>query len=459
MGRHFKVSKKTIIKSIVASLFGAATIGLIVGLSVDWAFPSWIYISGSSTMQQFLQSVSDIYQPSEVIVDAGGSSVGVDNLINGKKNIASSSKSPSKSTAGIPEYNDHPAIYGKYEKQWQDEKIKTVSVAFDAIGIVYKNDGILKDKDVTITPDTIKWLYLAFAGYRQVNAINLIPNSYVLANNNKLTDNDFLVPFARTGGSVQSGTAESFLLDSKLLNDSVEVLSNINAVQDAPISNPNFDKNYSIYSILERGEYGSNVRITSESNLQTWQSVKNYSGNGIPITYLSSGFILSNYQDIVNSGFKVALYSINENGSNPIVLDKSNIAIGYNWYRPMNLILSGKSAEYIKEFIQWILGNMLFENSYISNIYQEQGFIILDGNTIKTMFNPNDLEGRSMIDDIVEYAKQNPDSNYDEYVQANNKIYWDKFWSDGDDYSLIQSSQYNDRKSSDIWYGAFKFSN
>ncbi len=465
MGRHFKANKKTIIKSIVASLFGAATIGLIVGLSVDWAFPSWIYISGSSTMQQFLQSVSDIYQPSEVIVDAGGSSVGVDNLINGKKNIASSSKSPSKSTAGIPKYNDHPAIYGKYEKQWQEEKIKTVSVAFDAIGIVYKNDGILKDKDVTITPNTIKWLYLAFAGYQPVNATNLIPTiptTYELDTSNEANN---LVPFARTGGSVQSGTAESFLLDSKLLRnekdnfDSAYVLNQINASEKEPIVNPETPKNESIYSILHSGEYGSYVITTSESNLQTWQSVKSYTGSGIPITYLSSGFIISNYKDIINSGFKVALYSENHDGSNPIELTKENIAAGYNWYRPMNLILSGESADYIKNFIQWILGNMLFENSYITNIYEDQGFITLDSETIKTMFDPNDTKGRQMIDYIAQYANQNPDSNYDEYMKLNSDIIidsWSGFWNQGYDYSLIQSSEYNDRESFDIWYGAYK---
>lgn len=466
MRRSKKINKKTIIKSVFASLVGVATIGLIVGLSVDWTFPSWIYISGSSTMQQFLQSISDEYSSSEVIVDAGGSSVGIDNLINGKKNIASSSKSPSKSTAGVPAYDGHPSIEGKYQKQWENEKIKTVSVAFDAIGIVYKNTGELKDKDVILTPKTVLWLYLAFAGYTEVNALNLIPNSWELSVN----DSNKLVPFARTGGSIQSGTAESFLLDSKLLKnengsyDSSAILSEYNAYDDSPILSADVNENESIYSILHSGQYGPNVRTTSESNLQTWQSIKEYSGSGIPITYLSSGFIKSNYKEIYDAGFSIAMYSINDNGENPYSLlnisnnevQSDNVAAGYDWYRPMNLILSGNSPEYIKYFIQWILGNMLFKNSLISNIYIDQGFITLDPDTIKTMFHPNDIEGRQMIDDIYKYAQDNPSSNYDEYLKMHDALPWDKFWNNANDYELICSDQYLIRELDDVWYGAYK---
>lgn len=474
MVRHNKLNKKTIIRASVATLFGLATVGLITGLSVDWSFPSWIYISGSSTMQQFLQSISDIYSPSEVIIDAGGSSVGVDNLINGKKNIASSSKSPSKSTAGIPSYDNNLEVVGKYQQQWQKENIKTVSIAFDAIGIVYKDTGILKGKDVVITPNTILWLYLAFSGYQPVNGLNLtlnsIPNSWELDTSNPENN---LVPFARTGGSVQSGTGESFLLDSKLLKekgnyDAANVLKQYNALSKTPTITNDPLNDESIYSILHSGQYGSYVKTTSESNLQTWQSVKSYSGKGIPITYLSSGFIKSNYQDIINSGYKIAMYWTEENGTNPVSLlnisdnkvTSDNICIGYNWYRPMNLILSGNSAEYIKSFVQWIIGSMLFENSYIMEIYKEQGFIPLDATTIKTMFHPNDQKGRNMIDSIYRYAQSNPDSNYDEYLKSgSSNIYWDDFWTKGSDYSLIQSDQYNIRKSSDIWYGAYKPNN
>lgn len=468
MARHRKLNKKTVIKASVATLFSLATVGLIAGLSVDWSFPSWIYISGSSTMQQFLQSISDIYSPSEVIVDAGGSSVGVDNLINGKKNIASSSKSPSKSTAGIPAYDNNPEVVGKYQQQWQRENIKTISIAFDAIGIVYKDTGILKGKDVVITPSTILWLYLAFSGYQPVNGLNLIPTSWELDTSNPENN---LVPFARTGGSVQSGTGESFLLDSKLLKnekgnyDSANVLKEYDALSKTPTITNDPIENESIYSILHSGQYGPYVKTTNEPNLQTWQSVKSYSGSGIPITYLSSGFIKSNYQDIINSGYKVAKYSTNDDGSNSVSLlnvqdnkiISDNIGIGYNWYRPMNLILSADSAEYIKSFIQWIVGNMLFENSYIIEIYKQQGFIPLDVKTIKTMFHPDDEKGIAMIDNIYQYAISNPNSNYDQYLKSNSSnIYWDDFWTKGSDYSLIQSNQYSIRESSDIWYGAYK---
>ena len=75
------------------------------------------------------------------------------------------------------------------------------------------------------------------------------------------------------------------------------------------------------------------------------------------------------------------------------------------------------------------------------------------------MFHPNDTKGRQMIDDIAQYANQNPDSNYDEYMKLNSDILidsWSGFWNQGYDYSLIQSSEYVDRESFDIWYGAYK---
>ncbi len=449
--------KKKIFKIISISLIGCLSVGLITGFSVDWSRPDWIYISGSSTMQQFLESISNIYSPAEIIVDAGGSSVGIENLVNNKKNIASVSKTPSTSTAGIPEYNSNPSIIGKYQSQWVNKNFKTVTVAFDGIGIIYKNKGILKDKEVIITPKTILWLYLAFCGNNYINGINLIPGNWELDISD--VDNN-LVPFSRSGGSIQSGTAESFLVDSRLLDNSKSTLSSLNAFSNS-IENT-IDTSKSIYNILNSGQYGKNTIITSESNLQTWMSIKQYSGSGIPITYLSSGFIKNNYYDIINAGFNIAKYSINDDGSDAYSLlnisdnnFSDNIAGGYDWYRPLNLILSNDSNDYIKEFIEWILGNMLFENSSVYKLYNEQGFIPLDVNTIKTMFNPNDSDGINMIDEIYNYAHQFPNRSYDEYAQ-NHTLYWNNFWSLGSDYSLIQSNQYDSRKNNEIWYGAYK---
>lgn len=466
-------SRKFPWKIISAIILLLAIIGIIIGFAVDWSFPKWIFISGSSTMQPLLQSISKEYKACEVTADAGGSAIGIQDVLKNNKNIGAASKTPDVSMAGIPEYNGKQGVPGEDAEKWKNEKMKTITIAWDGIGIVYKKTGPLKDKQLVLTPQTIQWLYLAFAGYTPVNAQNLIPNSWTLDVSNKSNN---IIPFARTGGSTQSGTAESFTGDSRLLLndkkqiDSKFVLENIPENAKYPYSNSSDfssirnDKepiDNSVWGVLTSGKYGPLVMTTSESNLQTWQSIKDCSSTGVPITYLSAGFIKNNYQEIINSGFGIASYSDNIDGSSPVQLiqikngspSNDSVSHGYDWFRPLNLILKDDSKQYIENFIEWILGNSLFPKSSYRQILDEEGFIPLTIDQISSMFNDTNKVPK-VLSDIENYLKENPDSNYDDFLKSHPNPNWSSLWTNADDYSLIQTPNYTYREQQQIWYGA-----
>ena len=501
--KQIKNKRKVPWKLVSVILLLLAILGLIIGFSIDWSRPSWIFISGSSTMQPLLQVISNNYKPSEITADAGGSSVGIQNVLNDKKNIGAASKTPSSSMAGVPSHEENEAIPGSEQSKWQNEKMKTVTIGWDGIGVVYKKTGVLADKssqngddsisssiqenDIVLTPNSIKWLYLAFAGYMDVDIRNLMwSNNQDSSINAKQVyeakpatsplSEYSIVPFARSGGTTQSGTAEAFTTDSRLLKDgnqynSKKVLSGIlsNTTNpttvkndDSTIDSPSKSDNATLWEVLESGQYGSLTHTTAESNLQTWTAIKSYNGVGIPMTYLSAGFIKNNYTDIVNAGFGVAWYKGDDN-SQPVPLitkkdgqySNDNVSQSYMWFRPLNLILKANSEAYIQRFIEWLIGNSLFKNSQYSKVLDEQGFIPIKKDQIKTMFINNQA---SVIDDIVEYEKQNPNSDYDSFIKNKSELeiteMWSSFWNDSDDYQLIDSNEYNNRKEQQVWYGA-----
>lgn len=435
-------------------------------------------------MQPLLQSISNIYAPSEITSEAGGSSVGIQNVLNNKKNIGAASKSPAPKLAGIPAYDNHPAISGESQNQWENEHIKTITIGWDGIGIVYKNTGVLysapnQPSKFVLTPQTIQWLYLSFAGYTPVNATNLIPG-FKTNTDTISSPNNNIVPFARSGGAMQSGTAESFVIDSRLLKnnkgefDTKSVLNKMPANGNQPNQSIQPDE-LSVWDALENGKYGQLTHTTSESNLQTWQAVQGYKGPGIPMAYLSAGFIKNNYTSIIDAGFQVASYCTSDvvDEQHPAVdlitfnkdhqPENNNVSKTYGWFRPLNLVMRADSAEYIQTFIQWILGNSFFEKSKYRHILDEQGFIPLDLDQTLSMFNPNSLGPNNPVQQIYDWAQEHPQANYDDYLKAHPNLaktpVWNGFWKDGDDYTLIKTPEYNLREQQQIWYGAIPTSN
>ena len=51
-----------------------------------------------------------------------------------------------------------------------------------------------------------------------------------------------------------------------------------------------------------------NTFETNDSSLETWQAIKSYSGEGVPMTYLSGGFIKTNYDILIDAQMELRGY-------------------------------------------------------------------------------------------------------------------------------------------------------
>ena len=155
------------------------------------------------------------------------------------------------------------------------------------------------------------------------------------------------------------------------------------------------------------------------------------------MTYLSAGFIKNNYQDIIDSGFKVALYQ-DEISNTPIPLindsNELNVPNKYKWYRPLDLIVRLKGIDNeeqiseIKSFIEWLYKNTIVEpNKNLINKYNNLGYVPLDKEKWETM----------SLDDKLDYTDENGMGN--------------NFWTS--DYEIYQN-QHIKRKQEKKFYGA-----
>lgn len=337
------------LKTILISLGFIVTTATLILTSGILVTTPIINVAGSSAVQPLMVAFSNKYLSSDLVTQAGGSGAGIRAVIDGSKEIGMASKSPNI-IGGVTdkEKND--------EKIWIKKQIKTITIAWDGMGIIYKPQNSATEID--INKDTINSIYAAFAGNKQ----------YKFSDIGASTDQTPIIPFARTGGADVSGTADAFYKDSRLIK---------------------YDSNSPLNNALIKGNYGSHTISTAESNSQAWNFVKNENKIGSMI-YLSAGFIINNRKEILDSGFKIATY-------NKVVLEKENIAQKnkYEWYRPLNLMLSiipSNKQGVIKEensqnLINWILGynptTGSIENNEASQIIDEQGYIKLTLNQIK----------------------------------------------------------------------------
>ena len=364
------------------SIFSLGIAGILIGCFANWKNPKWIFIAGSSTMQPLLTEISKNYHSNvEVSTNSGGSSYGISSVLNNTKNIGTVSKSPEKTAV----------TNGKFNQNWINDKIKTITIGKDPIGIIYKSDS-----DLVIDKNNINNLYKAFCGYEQINFSSLDGSASNL--------NKKIVPFARTGGAKESGTSEAFLYDS-----------NLDPNLDLTVKSPT---TMTIKEVLSSGQYGKNTFETNESSLETWQAIKSYSGEGVPMTYLSGGFIKTNYDEITKSGFKIAKYQTNDNS----LLNGDSFNQKYNWFRPLNLVTKTTADIQTKMFIQWIVGNMLFIDSQLINTYNNIGFMYLNYQQLRTMCFGNN----NVIDKIN--SNINKYKSYDEYLSSNPNLDWSSFW-------------------------------
>ena len=348
---NVKKHKRAVIGSALAC---AVTIPIIV-LTVEATKHPMIFSVGSSAVKPMIEKFAAEYNQTQapnfdLIVDGGGSGTGIQAVAKGTTNVGNASREPKQTEAGKD---------GTYAKQWQDNKIKTVTIGWDSIGIVYKAPTSF---NLNLTPDNIWILYAAMTGVYTGNNLtlgDLMPGT---------NDSTVITAYSRSGGANKSGTADAFRNDSHLdINDPVNTKDHT------------YDKK-SIQSALESGTYDFNrpIETTNESNIETWKRITSDNKLG-SITYLSGAFILNNYDVITKQGFKVATYQ----GQELSPTNFSSVGDTYGWVRPINCIFSLNESRWssdqlfaFKNFIKWILyspkANKTFKSVWLAPVIPAQ---------------------------------------------------------------------------------------
>ncbi|WP_027122308.1 substrate-binding domain-containing protein [[Mycoplasma] imitans] len=316
---------------------------------------------GSSAVQPFMDALSELYAkyaPVEISVQAGGSTTGIISVLDGTTNIGNASKSP----------RDQILANHRSVQEWKDLQVKTVTLAKDAIAIIYKKPANTSASDFYLDANNIDKMYDAFAGYDTVSL-----SDFYFGKN--LNGNYNVVPFARAGGASVSGTAEAFLHNSGL-------------IKDDQINKKTLD------ALKGKIDYGSHTITTGESNIETYNFFKTNARLVGSMTYLSLGFIINNLTLIKNDGFDLLNYKVDDK---VIVPSIQSVSDGdYRWIRPYNSIFSLSNKDEsrlnsIKQFIKFILfDNKPDVRKRIEDIYQAQGLITLSDKDLKKMFLLND---------------------------------------------------------------------
>lgn len=348
------VSKRIV--RIGGSILGVAFVGaLFVSISGAFVKIPTISIGGSSAVFPLISSFSNYYDQIDIVASAGGSSVGINSIINGTKEIGMASKNPA-----IVDKDHNSAEY----KAWKEKNAKTLTIAWDGIGIIYKPTSGTTN-NLVLNAETLAKIYTSFSGLKEITLGEVLNNN----------DETVIIPYARNGGSSVSGTADAFYKDSKLNYSKTEYWKSLDDEEQQFIS-----------KALTSGTYGSNVVQTAEANSQVWNRVKN--GSEGSMTYLSSGFIINNKEAIEAAGFKVAYYGDYE-------LTEENITNGYQWFRPLNLMYSInqlKNNEYVINMLNWILFN-----DQAKEITRSGGYINLNEEQIKSMGWNGDIKNNDFL--------------------------------------------------------------
>lgn len=342
-----------IISPILGIGIGITTVVLTSGIMFKIATVS---IGGSTAVLPLVNDIANQLNYVDIVTSAGGSGVGISSIIDGSKEIGMASKNPK-----FKEW-ENTEVH-KYQV-WKDKSVKTLTIAWDGIGIIYKPPVNNNNSKIDINSETLGMIYNAFSGYQEITFGQLLGNN----------DPTTIIPYARNGGGDVSGTTEAFLIDNHLDYQNSNYWTELNKID------PKAEE--TITNNIQKGSYGKNVKQTSEANSQAWANVKN--GPVGSMIYLSAGFILNNLEEIKKHGFEVASYQ-----GTP--LNYENIAQGYNWFRPFNLIYSIKYIKNKPEIIQMLI-DILFDQNKIHNIMQKNGFKPLINTQINSMFNNVDVE-------------------------------------------------------------------
>ncbi|QGZ97620.1 phosphate ABC transporter substrate-binding protein [Mycoplasma sp. NEAQ87857] len=348
-------------KNFLFSLALAPVVGAVVLFASTWQNAKVVTASGSSAVQPFFdllakQYINESKKNIEISVQAGGSGTGINNVARNKSTIGLSSKSPSKMVKSSTQL----------QELWTKNKLKTITIAHEGIVLIAK---LPKDVNLTINQNNIAKIYQAFSGNEQVFINDLIKNP--------IRNNFSLKPFAREGGGSTSGTAQAFYEDNGFKNINLPT---------------------KVKDILQgKQNYGPYTTSTSESNSQTYELFAKDGNQDGSITYLSLGYVLNNKQKILNDGFTILSYEINDQQYQPTVANIQNNL--YNWKRPIDLITSINNYGQ-RGIIEWIL----FDDSKTkTKIFNDNGMVPLSLEQLSSMF--YDLNSSKELS--YEYLKEN----------------------------------------------------
>ena len=352
-------TKKTL--KLTALIIGfAGLVGTTVAISTSWDHLSSISFGGSSSVLSLINELSKVYQPADIVATAGGSGAGINAVLANIKEIGMASKDPGIVKDGVD-------VEDPLYKKWAERKIKTMTIAWDGIVIVYKP---AKDQNpLILNEENVAKIYASISGVKTISFKDL-----------GLSEKTNIIPFARNGGAQTSGTADAFWKDSNLKFKESKYWKSLKEEEQKKIENN-----------LKTGEYPETVFQTAESNSQTWDRIKNEKEGAL--TYLSAGFVFNHKKEIEDKGFKVAQYKGNIDPS------ETTVANGYNWFRPFNLMFSLDIAtqeknKKIKDLINWI-----YQDEKAKKIISDNGYINLNEKQINSMKgNENSFFSESALD-------------------------------------------------------------
>ena len=346
MKKYYKIFSSVLICCIPLSL--------ITYFAVPWKSYPTISSAGSSALQPLVTEFSDKWNSNtDLIVQGGGSGFGMKSIATSTKDIGAASKNTYDSA-----HKATMAKNGYTIETWEDKAIKTLTIGWDSIAIVYKTSDKSELK-LDADDGSLSKLYKMFSGIRQYTVGELTGSE----------SKEVFIPYGRTGGAKASGTATSFMYESTF-----------NWNQDDP-------ELKEAENALKSGSYlNNNVRTTNESNVEAWNKVK-YENYDNSIIYLSLAFALQNYDDLQKNGFEIATFE--EIDPVKYIEENSNVDINflqkYKWFSPFNLMISLKEAnQYTKEFIEWV-----YLSDEAKKVFNNQKIVPVDKTEyFKTMIAP-----------------------------------------------------------------------
>ena len=249
---------------------------------------------------------------------------------------------------GTASKNPFNTVKESYRNEWINNNIKTVTIGWEGICIVYIppkkiSNNVNLNQVLTLNQDNITNLYRTFSGFKNGLpsekphlSLFLNPNYQDQISKTDLTkfENQTITPYARSGGSLTSGTAASFFECCHFDN----CQDNLNSDQIKAFENGNYGNDFKLYD-------------TDEANSRAWSV---FNSNNIPgsMIYLSSSFVEQNRKLIETNRYGILSY-------NNIEYQTNKIGDGYNFFRPLNLLLNINSSSKTKEFVESILNYSL----------------------------------------------------------------------------------------------------